>query len=203
MSPKSLISRVPVLQILILMTGCSSRDERLAEYAERASAQQARQNETMARQSEQVAKQSAEVASAARELVNQDATARRDLLHAQEQLQQQHHEQQAGLDQQRQELHTEREAAVKAAQREPVIAQALIVVGVILAALLPLIVTAYALRRLPDTSTSETLLANELWIDLSALPNDLSPSGPPALPPNGPEFCLPAPGPSTDSHVAN
>jgi hypothetical protein len=203
MSPKSLIRPVPVLLTLILMTGCSSRDERLAEYAERASAQQARQNESMARQSEQVAKQSAEVASAARELVNQDATARRELLHAQEQLQQQHHEQQSGLDQQRQELHIEREAAIKAAQREPVIAQALIVVGVILAALLPLLLTCYALRRLPDTSTCETLLANELWIDLSALPNKSSRSGPPTLPPNGPDFRLPAPGPSSDSHAAN
>ena len=40
------------------------------------------------------------LASAAHELVEQDAASRRELLHAQEQLQQQHHEQQSGLDQQ-------------------------------------------------------------------------------------------------------
>src|SRR5687768_17577894 len=96
-----------LLATLILMTGCESQDDRLVEYAERATDQQARQNEAMARQTEQVARQSEELASAAHQLVAQDAAARRELLQAQDHLRQQHREQQADFDQQREVLHLE------------------------------------------------------------------------------------------------
>jgi hypothetical protein len=156
--------------ILIGLAGCDSPDQRLAEFAEQASDQQARQNEAIARQSEQVARQSAELASAAHDLVEQDAAARRDLLEAQDVNQQQFREQQAALDQQRQLLHTERREAAQAAVREPLIAQAIVVAALILATLLPLLVTAYALRRLPKVGAGERLLTDALVEDLAALP---------------------------------
>jgi len=190
----SLIGGVLVLTTLILTIGCDSQDGRLADYAERATGQQARQNEAMAKQSEQVAKQSQELASAAHELVEQDAASRRELLHAQDQLQKQHREQQLGLDQQRQELRAERLAADQAAYRNPVIAESLITLGLILAALLPLIVAAYALRKLPDPSSSEILLANGLLDDLSGMPLGLSSPCPQAgSPPDISGLHLPAP----------
>ena len=59
------------------------------------------------------------------------------------------------------------------------IAQAILVTGLILAALLPLLVTAYALRRLPDPGPSDTLLAETLIENLDAGLR-LGPSAPPA-----------------------
>jgi len=182
--------------IVILMSGCESRDEQLADYAQQATQQQARQNEAMAKQSQ-------ELASAAHELVEQDATARRELIQAHERAQDQLQEQRAGLDLQRQELHVERKEAAQAAVREPVIAEALIVTGLILATLLPLIVTAYALRRLPDPSPGEALLADALLDDLAALPTGLPHSGPPeALQAGAPAPRLPGPGGATNPAAA-
>ena len=54
--------------------------------------------------------------------------------------------------------------------RNPVIAQAVIAVALILAALLPLLITAYALRRLPEAGAAEELLTDALLEDLAALP---------------------------------
>src|SRR5437764_10542596 len=96
---------------LILMASCESEDRRLAEYAQRATDQQARQNERMAQQSEAIVKQSQEVTAAAHDLVEQDAAARRDLIQAQDKLQQQRHVERVSLDSQRQQLDAERTAA--------------------------------------------------------------------------------------------
>lgn len=86
----------------------------------------------------------------AREFVEQDAAARRELIQAQDKLQQQGHLELVSLDGQRQQFDAERKAAANAAVCDPVIARAIISGGSILAALLPLLVTLYALRRLPD-----------------------------------------------------
>jgi hypothetical protein len=195
MRPATLKHGVLLLTTMIVMTACDSKDERLVEYAQQASQQQARQNEAMARQSEQVARQSQELASAAHDLVEQDAAARRDLIQAHERAQFDLHQQQAEIDERRQELHTELKAAAEAAVREPVIAEALIVAALILATLLPLIVTAYALRRLPDPGPGETLLAQALLDDLAALPTGAPRSGPPEeLQQGAPAPRLPGPG---------
>jgi len=192
----TLIRGLLLVTTVILMSGCESRDEQLADYAQQATQQQARQNEAMAKQSQ-------ELASAAHELVEQDATARREMIQAHERVQDQLQEQQAGLDQQRQVLHVERKEAAQAAVRDPIIAEALIVTGLILATLLPLIVTAYALHRLPDHSPTEALLANALLDELATLPTGLpGPGQTSALPPNVSAPRLPGPGEATDPAVA-
>jgi hypothetical protein len=182
-----LTRRVVALAGLIAMTGCDPPDQRLADFAEQANHQQARQ-------SEQVARQSREIASAAHDLVEQDAAARRELLEAQARNQEQFREQQAAMDRKLEQLQAERREAAQAAVRAPVIAQALITVAGIVAALLPLLVTAYALRRLPETGAAEELLTEALLEDLAALPSASSASYPaesrltettrPGLPPN-------------------
>jgi hypothetical protein len=161
------------LTILSVLAGCNPPDQRLVDFAEQANQQQARQ-------SEQVARQSREVAAAARDLVEQDAAARRELLEAQVQSQQQFREQQAVIEQARGQLHAERREAALAVVQAPVIAQALVTVAGILAALLPLLVTAYALRRLPETGAAEELLTEALLEDLAALPTAPSVSDPTA-----------------------
>ena len=162
---------------LILICGCESQDQRLVDYAQQATQQQADQNQAIARQAEQVAQQSQELGKTAHELVEQDAIARRELIQAHDRAQQHLDEQRVGLDQQREELHAERKAVAQAAIREPLIAQALIVTGLILATLLPLIVTAYALYRLPDPSPQEAILSHALLDELAALPTRSLPPG--------------------------
>src|SRR3954466_16325846 len=136
----------------VTMTGCDSNDERLARYAQRATEQQARQNERIAQQSEAVARQSQELASAAHQLVEQDAVARRELLDAHAKLQAPHQSERSALARRRDELEGERKAFAQASVRDPIIARALLTAALALAALLPLLVTVYALRRLPEQS---------------------------------------------------
>ena len=147
------------------MTGCESEDRRLVEYAQRATEQQARQNERIAQQSESVAQQSLELASATQKLVEQDAVARRELIQAQNQLHEQNHVERSALDRQREQIHAEQKSALAAAVRDPVVAQAIITSGLFLAALLPLLVTVYAIRRLPAASPVDDLLADSVLED--------------------------------------
>jgi hypothetical protein len=167
---------------LNLAIGCESRDQRRADFAGRALDQQAKQNEEMARQSEQVTKQGNELAKAAHSLVEQDAKARRELIQAQTDLQSQFHEERTGLDAQRKELHAEQKAVAASAIREPVIAQTILVVGLLLATLLPLLVTAYAIRRLPDPGPGDTFVAEALIESLNAELRLGASTAPPALP---------------------
>ena len=149
---------VLTLNALLTTVGCQSNDQRLADFAAWAATEQARQNDRMAEQSQAVSRHSQELAAAAHELVQQDAEARRDLILAQEKLQEQIHVERLGVDRQREELHADRKSLAAAAYREPLIAQAIMTIGLMLAALLPLLVTAYALRRLPETEGVAQLL---------------------------------------------
>jgi hypothetical protein len=153
---------VMMIGMVLAIASCESGDQRLAEYARQSVEQQARQNETMARQSEQVVEHSAELAKTAQSLVEQDASARREMIESHARLQSELHGERRRLDSQRQQLHDERKAATAAMIREPVISQAIITTGLILAALVPLLVTAYALRRLPNPGPSDQLLAETL-----------------------------------------
>ena len=153
---------------LALATGCESRDSRLAEYAERAREQQVRQSERMAEQSHAVVQQSERLTSAAQQLVEQDAVARRELLQASQQQAQQNHAERAALNRQQTQLMVDRQSAAAAALRQPLVAEAVLTTGLILAVLLPLLVTAYALRKLPDKDPAEQLLVEHLWDDLIA-----------------------------------
>jgi hypothetical protein len=124
------------LAILIPTGGCDSRDRRLADYAARATAQQARQNEQLAEQAQTVARHSQQLTAAAHDLVEQDAATRRELLQSQQLMQQHMLSESAALERQRERLDGE----------------------LSIAALLPLLVTAYALRRLPEPAADELLL---------------------------------------------
>jgi len=129
---------------------------------------QTRQNERIAQQSEAVARQSQELASAAHQLVEQDAVARRELLDAHGKLRAHHQAERSTLDRRRDELDAERKTFARASIRDPVIARAMITAALAIAALLPLLVTVYALRRLPEQSLSDELLADVLLDPLTS-----------------------------------
>jgi hypothetical protein len=121
----------------------------LVEYAHQASERQAEQNKAMAEQSQAVIRENHQVTAAAQELVQQDALARRELIQAQDHIQQQNHTERSTLDRLRESLAQDQKESAQAAVRDPVIAAALVTIGLALAALLPLLVTALALHKLP------------------------------------------------------
>ena len=116
-----------------------------------------------AEQATAIVQQSHEVTQAANEWVQQDAAARRELLQAQQELQQSARAERTDLDRERREIDQQRAAAAEAAIREPVIGQAILTVGLALAALVPFVLTALALRQLPARS-DEALLLDEFLI---------------------------------------
>lgn len=176
--------------MLLGIISCESQNRRLAEYFERSAQQQARQNERAAQQAEAVARQSQELTSAAHELVTQDAAARREILQAQDRLQNQNQFERSILDRQRELIERERAAQATAAVRDPILAEAIVTGGLMIAAALPLLVTLYALRRLPAQRPVDLLLDNLLENESASrrLPAPNSQAEPPALPDAPPPF---------------
>ena len=74
------------------------------------------------------------------------------------------------MDRQREQVEMERKSVARASVREPLIAQEISTTGLLLAALLPLLVTAYAIRRLPDQGPATELFAGALLEDLLEQP---------------------------------
>jgi len=184
MVPNALILSILLMLMIGLTAGCESKDDRLVNLAEQSVQQQASQNKEIARQSRELASHSGELAEATHSLVEQDAASRRELIGAQAQFQTHVEMERRHLDQQRELLRSEQTSLAKAQVREPIVAQAIQVIGVVLAALLPLIVTAYALGRLPITAASdEELLSDVLLQELAGqTPVPRAGSTPPRLP---------------------
>ncbi|QDT66724.1 hypothetical protein [Calycomorphotria hydatis] len=135
------ISRI-VLILLMLILGCDEEEhesERLAAMAQQHADRQAEQSLQMARMQQ-------EVASGSRALVAADAEARRDLVQLQENLA----SQQATLDQQRDQLEDERQAIAADRLTESRLAPLILSMGLLLAALLPLLICWQLLRRKDD-----------------------------------------------------
>nr|MBC8288760.1 hypothetical protein [Planctomycetota bacterium] len=145
------IAIVPTLLLLLLtVIGCSDspdmRDQRLAEFAEQAVNEQARQNDRMADQSQAVVEESHQLAETAKELVEHDAEARRELIAAQQELTSQLNDQQATVDAGRGQLEQDRREIAEQRHRDPIVATAIQNTGLVIACLLPLIVAVYVIR---------------------------------------------------------
>jgi hypothetical protein len=152
--------------ILAMIVGCSSSDERLAQFAEQSVQTQHQQNDALARQSEAVVHESHELAEAAQQLVSRDAQARQDLIQSQRQLHEELHQEQSGVDRQRDALDQERRAIAEQRQRDPIMAAAIERTGMLLACLAPLTLAAYVLvlmgRSHNQAPELEELLLGEL-----------------------------------------
>lgn len=146
-----------VLAVLALAAGYRDQpDARWAKFAEQSIQAQARQNEQMADQSRQIAE-------ASRELVAADAEARRELTAAHAKRQQDLQQERGNLDRQRMDLDQDRRDLQQERRVDPIIAEAITAVGVLLACLAPLALAGYVLDTIhrPDT---EAEAVNELLL---------------------------------------
>ena len=137
--------------ILMIAVGCQSESERVAELASRHATQQAElSRETVELQTELV--------EGTQQLVKADAQARRDFLELQGNLD----KQRAEIERHHDELDGERRDLAKQRHRDPIVAEALLAIGSLLACLLPLLLAGYLLRcqlgESGDHATTEILL---------------------------------------------
>ena len=166
------IANYLALALALAMVGCGEspdmRDQRLAEFARQSMAEQQKQNARIADQSKAVVDESHQLAQAAKELVNLDAQARRELLAAQSDLTSQLNQQQSVVDAKRDELEQERREIAGRRNRDPIIASAIKHTGLILGCLAPLAMCAYVIRQMqlqsqePDHAAVAELLIQEL-----------------------------------------
>lgn len=145
--------------LLLMLTGCgSSTDDRLVKMAQEQVARQAEQS----RQAAELHKQLVE---GSRQLVQAEAKAREELTTLQHDLR----ADQAEVGRQRDQLETERRQIADQRHRDPIIAAAIMDLGLVLACLLPLGVAVYVLwvvghsRQSGDAVTE--LLVEELVAD--------------------------------------
>lgn len=157
---------------LLVVTGCDEsdmRDQRLADFAERSIQEQSKQNEHIARQSQAVVEESHKLAETAQQLVQSDAEARAELIAAHERLNADLNQERATVSAGRDQLEQERKQIAEQRHRDPIIAASIQTVGLLAAALLPLLICVYIIRQLgrsePDDAAVAELLVHELVTD--------------------------------------
>ena len=131
--------------IVLAIAGCESSDQRLARMAQETTRQQAQQNERLAEQHNHIAQ-------ASRQLVEADAQARAEFQQLSQDLQQQRSQ----VDRQREELDEERKQIATARLRDPVIASAVLQIGLALLCVLPLLVCIYVLRAVTHAPVDDS-----------------------------------------------
>ena len=185
----SRMPRIPILSAVLLTAGCSSQDERLARFAERAAERQAEQNRRMAELQQ-------EVAEGSRELVEADAQSRVEFTALHKDLQAERGE----VGRQRDALEEERRDIAARRVTDPLVAAAVTDAGLLIACVLPLVLCWHLLRRSERDDPADALVAEVLLADLVAeRPLLLAPPSPrllgvgPVTKPGG------GPGPATAS----
>jgi hypothetical protein len=146
-----------MIMLVLVLPGCREPDDRVSELARQAVTEQARQNERMGQHTQQIAQ-------ASERLIAADAQSRSELLQAQQALQQEIAQQRRQADQQRDQLERERQQLARQRQQAPVIAEAIRGAGMLLACVLPLILSIYVLRYLA-TSTDPSADLSHLLIE--------------------------------------
>lgn len=161
---------------LIAATGCTTRDDSLAQLAAQSTSQQSRQ-------SEQVAHASAHLTAGAQHLAESSGRSQESLIALQRELQ----AEQATISQQRDALALERKELAREQRTAPVVAMALQQLGLWLACLLPLILAWYVLRgcavTAPDQALAEVLIEDLVSSESSVLPRPDEPTEASAIPP--------------------
>jgi hypothetical protein len=151
------------------IAGCSrAPDERLAEFAQQTMTEQIRQNQRMADQSEAIVDESHQLAEAAKELVERDAEARRDLIAAQQELTSQLNEQQLAIYTGHDQLEQDRREIAEQRNRDPIIAAVIQNVGLVIACLLPLLIAVQVIRQMHSQEPDHAAVAELLTLDLTS-----------------------------------
>jgi VIT1/CCC1 family predicted Fe2+/Mn2+ transporter len=140
-----LIWTLPTLAALIAI-GCSSGDERLVELSRQSADRQAEQNRLVETNNRQVLE-------ATDKLVEADAKSRTENIELHRQIE----AERSGVNQQRDALEQERRQFAQERNRDPIVADSIIAVGGLIAAILPLLVCLFLLRGLFHKSDHEAL----------------------------------------------
>ena len=160
------IGHVMAILTLTMLAGCrpapDMRDQRLVDLASESMDRQAEQNQQLARQTQTVLEESQRLAEASKELVTQDSKARQELIAAHESLMSQLNQQQSLIDAGRQQLEQERQELDQKRYREPVIANTIEAMSLLLLCLLPLLVAVYAIRRMTRSELDDAAIAELL-----------------------------------------
>lgn len=151
---KHLKPLIRLLLILLWIPGCDSQDARLLEISRDSLDRQAEQNR-------QIAQQSQHLAEANRSLIEADAKTRANLFQQQQQIQSERDR----LNQKADQLANDRQSFLKAQVRDPIVAQALLSAGALLAAVVPLLI-GYRLFRHLERDHAETQVADALLCEL-------------------------------------
>ena len=157
------------LLMLGVVGGCgSSPDERLADFAEQTMTEQIKQNDRMADQSQAVVEESHQLAKAAKALVEHDAEARRELIAAQQELTSQLNGQQSAIHTGHQQLEQDRREIAEQRHRDPIIAAVIQNFGLVIACLLPLLVSVFVIRQMQSQEPDHAAVAELLTLELTS-----------------------------------
>jgi VIT1/CCC1 family predicted Fe2+/Mn2+ transporter len=155
----------------LIAIGCSSGDERLVELSRQSTERQAEQNRLVETNNRQVLE-------ATDRLVEADAESRTENIELHRQIE----AERSGVNQQRDALEQERQQIAQERNRDPIVADSILAVGGLIAAILPLLVCLFLVRGLFHKSDQESL-AEVLVEDLVSRQPLLS--GPAAVSPRG------------------
>jgi small-conductance mechanosensitive channel len=148
------VKQIPLTSLLIcLIAGCGSDDAQLVQMAREHAAQQAAQNEKMAELQKSVADGS-------KRLVEAEAESRDKLLAMQDNLR----ADQATVGEQRDKLEGERREIAQQRIRDPIIAEAIVQVGLYLACLLPLVLAGYLVYSMRHTASQDDAAVTEFLV---------------------------------------
>ena len=166
------------LTLLVLgVAGCGrAPDERLAEFAQQSMAEQRKQNDRIADQSQAVVEESHQLAEAAKELVEHDAEARRELIAAQTELTTQLNEQQSAIYIGHDRLEQDRREIAEQRHRDPIVAAVIQNFGLVIACLLPLLVAVFVIRQMQSQEPDHAAVAELLTLELTSEQPRLLPS---------------------------
>jgi predicted small lipoprotein YifL len=155
--------------LLANIAGCGrSPDERLADFAQQTMTEQIKQNDRMADQSQAVVEESHQLAEAAKELVQHDAEARRELIAAQTELTSQLNSQQSSVYAGHEQLEQDRREIADQRHRDPIVAAVIQNFGLVIACLLPLLVSVFVIRQMQSQEPDHAAVAELLTLELTS-----------------------------------
>lgn len=151
------------------VVGCGKApDERLAEFAQQSMSQQRKQNDRIADQSEAIVAESHQLAETAKELVEHDAEARREMIDAHVELTTQLNDQQSTVYKGHDRLEEDRRQIAEQRYRDPIIASVIQNFGLIIACLLPLVVAVFVIWQMQSQEPDHAAVAEMLILEMTS-----------------------------------
>jgi len=163
------VAMFAAMLLLATIAGCGrSPDERLVDFAQQTMSEQVRQNDRMADQSQAVVEESHQLAEAAKEMVEHDAEARRELIAAQQELTSQLNGQQSAIYTGHEQLEQDRREIAEQRHRDPIVAAVIQNFGLVIACLLPLLVSVFVIRQMQSQEPDHAAVVELLTLELTS-----------------------------------